>query len=132
MTPQQKQVLKTGYQEIEPYKTKDGSIIRELMHPDVHGNSKMSLAEATLPIATATALHQHRSSEEIYHITAGSGRLTLGGKTFDLTVGDTVCIPSETPHQLENTGTTSLKVICCCAPPYSHDDTELIVPGFHK
>ncbi len=41
--------LKTEYEKIEPYITKDGSIIRELMHPAVHGNSKQSLAEATVP-----------------------------------------------------------------------------------
>ena len=34
------------YRDIEPYVTKDGSEIRELMHPAVHGNEKQSLAEA--------------------------------------------------------------------------------------
>jgi len=40
--------LLTIYEEIEPYITKDGSIIRELIHPAVHGNSNQSLAEATV------------------------------------------------------------------------------------
>jgi len=26
-------------------------------------------------------------------------------------------------HTLENDGTGQLKLMCCCAPPYSHDDT---------
>ena len=41
--------------------TKDGSEIRELMHPAVHGNRKQSLAEATVAAGTARrALHRHR------------------------------------------------------------------------
>jgi hypothetical protein len=32
--------------DVEAYVTKDGSLIRELMHPQVHVNSSLSLAEA--------------------------------------------------------------------------------------
>lgn len=127
MTPHQKPILKTGYHEIEPYITKDGSIIRELMHPEIHGNAKQSLAEAAVPVGGFTALHRHESSEEIYHVTASSGHMTLGGETFEVHVGDTICIFPGTPHRLENSGKTPLKVLCCCAPPYSHDDTELLI-----
>ena len=44
---------------------------------------------------------------------------------FEVTEGDTICIPPGTFHQLENTGRTELRLLCCCAPPYKHDDTEL-------
>jgi hypothetical protein len=33
---------------VVPYVTRDGSEIRELMHPGVHGNRAQSLAEATI------------------------------------------------------------------------------------
>jgi mannose-6-phosphate isomerase-like protein (cupin superfamily) len=120
-----KGIMKSAYDDIRPYPTKDGAIIRELMHPDVHGNSNQSLAEATVPAGTATILHQHGSSEEIYHIIAGKGRMVLGEEIFEVTVGDTICIPPGMFHQLENTGRKELRLLCCCAPPYSHDDTEL-------
>jgi len=120
-------VIKTSYNEIQPYTTKDGAKIRELMHPAVQGNSNQSLAEATIAPGTATALHRHERSEELYHVTAGKGRVTLGEKTFEVATGDTVCIPPGTLHSLENRGNEPLKVLCCCAPPYSHDDTELMV-----
>ena len=28
------------YDHVQPYVTRDGSVIRELMHPDVHGNGR--------------------------------------------------------------------------------------------
>lgn len=61
-----------------PFETKDGSEIRELMHPAVHGNRNQSLAEARVAPGQTTALHWHRESEELYHVTAGTGLMTLG------------------------------------------------------
>ncbi|MEA2038935.1 MAG: cupin domain-containing protein [Thermodesulfobacteriota bacterium] len=117
---------KSEYEKIVPYETKDGSLIRELMHPEVHGNSTQSLAEATVPVGSRTFLHRHRKSEEIYHITQGTGLMSLDNDTFSVRTGDTVCIQPGTSHWIKNTGDAPLRILCCCAPPYSHDDTELL------
>lgn len=116
----------THYQDIPPYRTKDGSEIRELMHPSVHGNAKQSLAEAIVAIGEQTQLHRHHQTEELYHITGGQGVMQLGEKSFKIGVGDTIAIPPGTAHAVENTGNVPLKILCCCAPPYSHEDTELL------
>ena len=65
--------MRTTYDAIQPYVTKDGSQIRELMHPAVHGNRNQSFAEATVAPGARTALHRHTRTEEIYHITHGEG-----------------------------------------------------------
>lgn len=114
------------YAAVEPFVTKDGSLIRELMHPEKHASRVQSLAEATVPIGCETLLHLHRASEELYHFTRGEGRMTLGAETFEVRPGDTVCIPPGTPHRLENTGTEPLVLLCCSSPAYSHEDTELL------
>ncbi|MEJ2508135.1 MAG: cupin domain-containing protein [Gammaproteobacteria bacterium] len=116
----------THYRDIPAYITKDGSEIRELMHPDVQGNQAQSLAEATVPPATRTVLHRHARTEELYHITAGTGLMTLGERRFDVGPGDTVCIAPGTPHCIENTGGEPLRILCACSPAYSHGDTELL------
>ena len=66
-------IVKTEYDKIKPYTTKDGSLIRELMHPAVHGNRNLSLAEAIVPVGFTTLLHKHLQSEEIYHVLEGNG-----------------------------------------------------------
>lgn len=121
--------LKTTYSELDAYVTRDGSIIRELMHPQVHGNRHQSLAEATVPVAGRTRPHRHHESEEIYHIIAGDGVMGLGNERLAVKKGDTLWIPPGTIHCIENTGTEPLKILCACSPPYSHADTELIDPG---
>jgi mannose-6-phosphate isomerase-like protein (cupin superfamily) len=119
-------VNKTSIADIEPFTTVDGSIIRELMHPDIHGNHNQSLAEATVSAGDITRLHKHHSSEELYFITQGEGEMTLGSRKILLKPGDTVLIRPGTPHQIENKGDVDLKILCCCSPSYSHADTELI------
>lgn len=114
------------YAEVQAYRTKDGSEIRELMHPVIHGNRAQSLAEATVPGGKRTLLHMHKDTEELYHITAGEGRMTLGAETFAVSAGDTVCIPPGTPHCIEAVGPQALRLLCCCAPAYSHADTRLL------
>ncbi len=118
--------MKTRYTDITAYITKDDSEIRELMHPLIHGNAKQSLAEASIPAGRRTQLHRHAVTEEIYHVTAGTGRMTLGTEVFEVAAGDTVLITPGTAHCVEALGAHPLRILCCCSPAYSHDDTELI------
>lgn len=118
--------MKTRHAEIPAYITKDGSEIRELLHPAQHGARHQSLAEAVVPAGTRTRLHRHGVTEEIYHITAGTGIMTLGEQRFDVVPGDSVLIAPGTPHCIEAGGEAALRILCCCSPAYSHEDTELL------
>jgi mannose-6-phosphate isomerase-like protein (cupin superfamily) len=120
-------VIKTEKDRIKSYMTKDGSLIRELMHPDKHGNSRQSLAEALVPTGTETLLHKHMKTEEIYHIEEGRGLMTVKGEVFTVKAGDSVYITPETPHRIKNTGNRILRILCCCVPPYSHENTLLVI-----
>jgi mannose-6-phosphate isomerase-like protein (cupin superfamily) len=105
--------------------TKDGSEIRELL---AHRNSvirNQSLAEARLPSGTSTQEHYHIKTEEIYYITHGAGRIRIEGETRDIKPGDAIAIPPGQKHKLWNTGNETLRLLCCCAPPYEHSDTVI-------
>jgi len=103
---------------VEPFRTKDGSTIRELHHTDAQ-----SLAEATLEPEQATERHYHARTEEIYLVTKGSGSLEVDGEVRRVRPGDAILIPPRAWHMLENDGTSELTILCMCAPPYSHEDT---------
>jgi mannose-6-phosphate isomerase-like protein (cupin superfamily) len=110
---------------VEPYVTVDGSSVRELCHPRSVPVRNQSLAEASIPVGAATTAHYHRLTEELYYITTGAGLLRAGGDERPVRPGDCVLIPPGVVHKLVNTGATPLVVLCCCAPPYSHEDTFL-------
>lgn len=116
----------THYAAIAAFQTKDGSEIRELMHPSRHGNRAQSLAEARIRPGEQTALHRHIRSEELYHVMAGEGVMTLDGEQFTIRPGDSIAISPGTSHRVRNTGSETLVILCCCSPPYTHDDTVLL------
>jgi mannose-6-phosphate isomerase-like protein (cupin superfamily) len=118
--------MKTSLNKIEPFITKDGSWIRELIHPVFQEEAMMSLAEATVIQGSSTMLHVHRKSQEIYHITQGKGMMSLGNEMFEVKSGDTVLIMPGMPHCIENIGTRPLRILCCCHPPYDHQDTRIL------
>jgi mannose-6-phosphate isomerase-like protein (cupin superfamily) len=108
----------TQLDKAEAFVTKDGSTIRELHH-----TAAQSLAEATLEPDQATERHYHRATEEIYFVLKGSGRMEVDGDTRTVRPGDAVLIPPGAWHTLDNNGSSELRILCCCSPPYSHDDT---------
>ncbi|TNF36909.1 MAG: cupin domain-containing protein [Gammaproteobacteria bacterium] len=114
------------YASVAAYTTKDGSIIRELMHPLSQGNRNQSLAEATIPGHSITLPHKHLVSEEIYYIIQGAGSLSIGGEILAVNAGDSILIPPGTTHNIRNDHDEDLVILCCCSPAYSHDDTILV------
>ena len=110
---------------VPAFKTKDGSEIRELL---AHRNScirNQSLAEARIPVGGSTLEHFHPKTEEIYFITAGSGKMRIENEMREVKIGDAIAIPPGQKHKIWNTGGEILKLLCCCAPAYEHDDTVI-------
>jgi mannose-6-phosphate isomerase-like protein (cupin superfamily) len=101
---------------VEAFTTKDGSTIRELHHTE-----RQSLAEATLEPGQSTQRHFHRQSEEIYVVLDGEGNLEINGEVRRIEPGDAALIPPRAWHEIHAVG--ALRFLCCCAPPYSHEDT---------
>ena len=108
----------------EPFTAPDGSEVREIARPPGSARNQ-SLAEARVPPRGQTAEHFHRTSEEIYYFTAGEGRMRLGEEESPVRAGEAVVIPPGTRHKLWNPGGEPLVLLCCCAPPYSDEDTVL-------
>jgi mannose-6-phosphate isomerase-like protein (cupin superfamily) len=110
-------LLRNRERDAIPFTTKDGSTIREYFHTEAQ-----SLAEATLGPAQATRRHYHARSEEIYLIVDGAGELEVDGETRRVAAGDATLIPPGSWHEL-TAGDAGVRLLCCCVPPYSDDDT---------
>lgn len=110
---------------VEAFTTKDGSRIRELLGLSTSALVRnQSLAEATLEPGQATERHYHRESEEIYFLLAGGGEMEIDGESRSVGPGDAVLIPPGARHTLL-AGPEGARLLCCCAPPYRHEDTFL-------
>lgn len=108
-----------------PFTTKDGSTIRSLLDKTNAPVRQQSLAEAQIPPGTATTPHHHKISEEFYYVLEGEGLMTIDEESRKVGPGDAILIPAGARHTLTNTGEAMLTILCCCAPPYAHEDTYL-------
>jgi mannose-6-phosphate isomerase-like protein (cupin superfamily) len=106
-----------------PFTTKDGSTIRVLLDAEAGGAANQSLAEASLEPGQVTERHYHARTEEIYVLLEGEGEMEVEGDRSHVGPGDAILIPAGAWHQIRATGSGRLRFLCCCAPPYSHDDT---------
>ena len=107
--------------EQEPFTTKDGSTIRSLLDLSNAPVKAQSLAEATLPKGGSTERHYHKVSEELYYLLEGRGEMEIDGETKKAGPGDAILIPAGAWHEIK--ATEAMRFLCCCAPPYTHDDT---------
>lgn len=110
----------------EAFITADGSSIRELAGVPSGNAANQSLAEAVVPPGGSTIAHLHRTTEEIYLFTGGSGRMRLGDAERPVQAGDCVVIPPGAVHKLWADEHQQLVLLCCCAPAYSDEDTVLL------
>ncbi len=105
----------------KPFTTKDGSTIRSILDRTNAPVQSQSLAEARVPAGGATERHYHKLSEELYFILEGDGTMEIAGETRAIRFGDAILIPPGSWHQI--TAGRELVFLCCCAPPYAHEDT---------
>ena len=108
-----------------PFVTKDGSQIRSILDRTNAPVQHQSLAEATLPPGASTGAHRHPKSEEIYYVLSGCGSMTVGDETREVKPHDGILIPPGSLHSITNTGAEPLVFLCCCSPPYAHEDTVM-------
>ena len=104
-----------------PFTTKDGSIIRSILDLSNAPVKMQSLAEASIPAGGATQRHWHRDSEEFYFLLEGTGTMEIDGEEREVGAGDGILIPAGAWHQIRTE--SGVRLLCCCAPPYRHEDT---------
>lgn len=101
---------------LDPFVTKDGSIIREYQH-----SKETSLAEAV--VKDETKPRYHKSSKEIYYILEGKGFMKIEGETKQVEEDHAIIIPPGKTHSIKNIGESNLRILCYCHPSYADDDT---------
>lgn len=98
------------------------SEIRPLIDRTTSEVTMCSLAEETLPVGAAVGRHYHLETEEIYYVLSGTGQMTIGSETREVSAGDCVYIPRLLAHTLENTGSQPMTILLVCGPAYRIED----------
>lgn len=103
----------------------DGSILRELLHPDRRELSiRYSLAHATVKAGQKTKPHELKSSE-VYYIMAGQGLMHIDRECFEVGSECVIYIPPNAVQYIENTGNSDLKFLCVVDPSWRKEDEKV-------
>jgi len=112
--------------DIKPFITTDGSLIREIFHPERHNlPMSCSIAHATVKVGESTKPHMLKKSSEIYVILSGKGTMHINDEKQFLNPGDSVFIPAGSVQYIENSGDEDLKFICVVDPYWKEEEDEV-------
>lgn len=106
---------------LESVAAQDGALVKEYF--GIRDRiTHVGTASGVLPPGRKAVAHRHQSCDEIYIVTAGTGRVHLGARTHAISAGDQVYIPKGVMHALENDGTEPLSIICVSVPAFQPGD----------
>ena len=85
-------------------------------------SSEVSVARARVKPGVTTVAHHLRGVDEIYLVTSGEGKVTVGNlQPAEVEAGDVIVIPAGTSQKITNTGSTDLIFYCICTPRFTED-----------
>ena len=100
----------------------DGTILRELLHPDKQPlKLRYSLAHAVVPIGQTSTPHSLITSE-VYYILSGLGEMHIDDELQIVEAGDTVYIPPLARQFIRNSGVEPLVFMCIVDPAWRKQD----------
>jgi mannose-6-phosphate isomerase-like protein (cupin superfamily) len=112
--------------ECEEFIAGDGSILRELLHPDKHGVAlRYSLAHAIVRPGQTTLPHRLKTSE-VYYIISGEGVMHINDESSPVAPGDAVYIPPRASQSIHNHGDSDLVFICLADPAWRKEDEDVL------
>ena len=110
----------------EEFAAGDGSLLRELLHPDKADLAiRYSLAHAVVKPGQTTALHMLKTSE-VYYIIVGDGIMHINDESAKVYPGAVIYIPPHSRQYIQNSGKTDLIFLCIVDPAWRREDEEII------
>lgn len=106
----------------EEFTAGDGTLLRELFHPDKQAVAfRYSLAHAVLP-AGKTSLPHALKTTEVYYILAGRGEMHIEDEVREIGPGDAVYIPPDARQFVRSLGPDPLTFLCFVDPAWRVED----------
>jgi len=100
--------------------TDEHCLIAELIN--IPQDSVLSIAKARVKPGMTTAKHMLRGVSERYLIFSGLGRAYIGDMPpQDVSPGDLILIPPNTPQSIINIDAADLVFYCICSPGFTSD-----------
>jgi mannose-6-phosphate isomerase-like protein (cupin superfamily) len=90
-------------------------------------NMSLTYCVEIFDVGGKTPPNRHQVAVEMFFVLKGEGLATCDGKTVAIRAGDSILVPPNGVHVVENTGPTRLYTLCIMVP--NEDFAELIRSG---
>ena len=85
-----------------------------------YSSNGVSIARAIVKPGVTTVAHHLKGVDEIYLVTGGEGKVTVGDlEPAKVGVGDVIVIPAGASQKITNIGKTDLVFYCICTPRFT-------------
>ena len=103
----------------------DGSVLRELLHPEKTDlQIRYSLAYAEVAAGQTTKPHKLRTCE-VYYIIEGQGLMHIDQESCEVSGECAIYIPPRSTQYIENIGDSDLKFLSIVEPAWRKEDEEV-------
>lgn len=93
----------------------------------VIANMSLTYCVEIFDVGGKTPPNRHQLAVEMFFVLKGEGLATCDGKTVSISAGDSILVPPNGIHVIENTGLGRLYALCIMVP--NEDFAELIRSG---
>ena len=93
-----------------------GALSKPLVMPDTAGSKHLDYRISMYQPKAYVAKHSHKVQEQVYHVLAGEGLMTVGDEERVVRKHDFIFLPPGVEHAIENTGTEDLIFIVVTSP----------------
>jgi mannose-6-phosphate isomerase-like protein (cupin superfamily) len=90
-------------------------------------NMSLTYCVEIFDVGGKTPPNRHQIAVEMFFVLKGEGRATCDGKTIPIRAGDSILVPPNGVHVIENIGSERLYALCLMVP--NEDFAELIRSG---
>jgi putative monooxygenase len=126
-------VAKIAIVDVEPNRRRGGDL-RALLTPKTVGATSGFMGVAMLEVGEFITEHYHPYSEEFIYLVRGKVVMRVDGEPVRLQAGESLLIPKDVRHRLENAGDEQAFLVFHLSPlaprpELGHVDTETTSPG---
>ena len=113
-------------EECKTFTAGDGSLLREILHPDRHHlDIRYSLAWVTIEPEHKTLPHT-LTHAEVYYIIRGQGLMHINNEEKTVKENDTIYIPPRAVQFIENTARENLEFLCIVDPAWQPEAERIL------
>jgi quercetin dioxygenase-like cupin family protein len=93
-----------------------GRRIRVVASPSLENANNMAIGLTIVADGGSSPRHEHDGVEEGVYVISGTGRFLVGDEAVDVGPGSALFMPSNVPHNVDNTGAGELRMLWWYTP----------------